>query len=357
MIPYNINDSRQLANDNQDLVTLTVSLPTNGTETPDAAPGSCYDNWSEPNHLLYQIAHVALLAGFLAPTTAQGLLIYHACCIIAYLLLSSWSWVMLCAADVFSWNFSLCAINVVQMFYIFYHLRPVTLPGELALIYASMFEPLKVSRAQFKRFIAPERCSVLTLHQGEPYATQDVTKTDRLSILLSGTVNVLSNGQFLHQIQERQFLDSPEFESSTHGEDKFHVSIIAATPCRYICWQRQSLQYFFAKDPYVALVLGHILGRDITNKLYLLNERLKLQKGSRVDIRLPNVSSAALSGIDLTSDNNPGSGIADIHSDIDDVEEEDLLDELNEKMPMFPNGIPHAKLHLSSSTFSSASSR
>lgn len=54
------------------------------------------------------------------------------------------------------------------------------------------------------------------------------------------------------------------------------VSIIADTPCCYVYWPRQSLEYLLMKEPYLATVLNTIMGRDITNKLYALNERVKV---------------------------------------------------------------------------------
>ena len=49
---------------------------------------------------------------------------------------------------------------------------------------------------------------------GECYAIQNLTKTDRLALLISGRVNVLNHRAFLHDIRPGEFLDSPEFESS-----------------------------------------------------------------------------------------------------------------------------------------------
>ena len=43
------------------------------------------------------------------------------------------------------------------------------------------------SRTQFKKLVASEHCSLVTLRHGEAYATQEVTKTDRLGLLISGT--------------------------------------------------------------------------------------------------------------------------------------------------------------------------
>jgi hypothetical protein len=89
-------------------------------------------------------------------------------------------------------------------------------------------------------------------------------------------INVISGNHYLHCIEPGQFLDSPEFESSKTGtEDKFKVSLIAATPCRYIFWQRQSLEFLLIKETFLASILSLILARDITNKLYAMNEKVK----------------------------------------------------------------------------------
>ena len=88
-------------------------------------------------------------------------------------------------------------------------------------------------------------------------------------------VNVISGNHFLHCIEPKQFLDSPEFESSKSGsEEKFKVSLIAATSCHYIFWQRQTLEYLLIKEQFLGSVLSLILARDITNKLYAMNEKV-----------------------------------------------------------------------------------
>lgn len=66
----------------------------------------------------------------------------------------------------------------------------------------------------------------MSLHAGEAYAMQNLTRTDRLGLLLNGKVNVLSDSNFLHPILPCEFLDSPEFESSRASVDeKFKVRI------------------------------------------------------------------------------------------------------------------------------------
>jgi hypothetical protein len=73
--------------------------------------------------------------------------------------------------------------------------------------------------------VGAEFAQVMSLHAGEAYAVQNLTRTDRLGLLLCGKVNVLSDNQFLHPILPCEFLDSPEFESSRNTvDDKFKVA-------------------------------------------------------------------------------------------------------------------------------------
>lgn len=104
-------------------------------------------------------------------------------------------------------------------------------------------------------------------------------------------VSVLTDHHFLHYIHPREFLDSPEFESTRSGvDDKFKVSILAVTPCRYLFWQRSNLEYLLIKEPQLATVVSLLIARDITSKLYAMNEKIVTEKGSHLDIRLPSVT-------------------------------------------------------------------
>ncbi|XP_066984434.1 popeye domain-containing protein 3-like isoform X3 [Macrobrachium rosenbergii] len=228
----------------------------------------------------------------------KGLLFMHSILILGFLLYSTWAWNIICAPDVFSWNFTFMLLNMGQTLYIIYQMRPVKVNKELEAMYEALFQPLNVPRLLFKRLVSLEYAQVMSLHAGEAYAMQNLTRTDRLGLLLSGKVNVMADNQFLHSITSMQFLDSPEFESSRASlDDKFKVSIIAATPCRYVFWQRSGLEYLFVKESYLATVLSTIIARDITTKLYNMNQKIVTEKGSHLDIRLPSLTSSLSSSV------------------------------------------------------------
>lgn len=144
-----------------------------------------------------------------------------------------------------------------------------------------------------------------------------MTKTDRLALLISGRVNVVNDRAFLHHIVPGEFLDSPEFESSsgltisstspgttgvygnsgsgTGEESAFKVTICAAVPSRCLVWQRGALEYLLLKDTHLATVMSTLISSDITKKLYSMNSRLKRPgmgdgANAHLDIRLPGLA-------------------------------------------------------------------
>ncbi|GAB1605245.1 popeye domain-containing protein 3 isoform X1 [Argonauta hians] len=300
---YNVStatDPSSPSSSSSQLSSLSPPLPptTSLTMTVPFTVTGC-TSWQPVNHILFHLANAALGIGLMAPDGTYGVLFLHSTFLLGFLLLSAWSWLILCAPDFFSWNFAFMIINGVQLLLITYRIRPVKFCDELEEVYLGVFQPLRVPRSLFKKLTHADYCTLMTLYQGECYATQSITKTDKLGLLISGMLSVYSSRHLLHHICQGQFIDTPEFESSVSGEEKYQVSIVADTTCRYIFWSRHSLEYLMIKEPYLATVLCLIFGRDITDKLYALNEKVLTPEGSRMDIRLPSISSSIHSGRDI----------------------------------------------------------
>ena len=100
----------------------------------------------------------------------------------------------------------------------------------------------QVPRLLFRKLVSSEYAQLVTLHAGEAYALQNLTRTDRLGILLAGRCNVLSDNSFLHGIGPNQFLDSPEFESTkATAEEKFKVGGYGGAEMRWMWDARKHL--------------------------------------------------------------------------------------------------------------------
>lgn len=65
------------------------------------------------------------------------------------MLLSGWAWHVICAPDIFSWNFSFLLLNIGQLVYIVYQMRPIKFDPELEEVYHTLFYPFKVNFLQY----------------------------------------------------------------------------------------------------------------------------------------------------------------------------------------------------------------
>jgi hypothetical protein len=61
-----------------------------------------------------------------------------------FLLFCTWAWNIICAADIFTWNLLFMFLNVGQLIYIVYQMRPVNFDEELEEAYQTLFYPFKV---------------------------------------------------------------------------------------------------------------------------------------------------------------------------------------------------------------------
>lgn len=62
-----------------------------------------------------------------------------------FMLYSVWAWHVICSPDAFSWNFGFVFLNLAQVVYLVYEMRPVKFDPELEEVYHTLFEPFKVS--------------------------------------------------------------------------------------------------------------------------------------------------------------------------------------------------------------------
>ncbi|XP_071801621.1 popeye domain-containing protein 3-like [Asterias amurensis] len=264
-------------------------------------PGSgCTGLWEPIQSIVFQVACLLFVLGYLAPSTGfAAMFVMHAFLSFGFLTLSLWGLLYICAMDVFAWNLVFCLLNICHAGYLGYQVRPVQFTREERDLYNAVFKPFQVPRSVYRNLCDIGKTSSLKI--GEHYAEQGRTPCNRLSIVIFGKVKVFSDGDFLHNIQEKQFLDSPEWESFSQNEtsDNFQVTLTATTYCRYMCWQRDNLKQFLETQPYLKQVFSNIIGTDITKKLYLLTERNLNDRGSRADIRLPSVAKEASPNHDL----------------------------------------------------------
>uniref|UniRef100_A0A672SHJ6 Popeye domain containing 2 n=1 Tax=Sinocyclocheilus grahami TaxID=75366 RepID=A0A672SHJ6_SINGR len=185
--------------------------------------------------------------------------------------------------DVFLWNLLVMLQCLAQVCHLIFRLMQDGLANEeLSALYTAVYLPLDVPVQVFKEITAASENKALSLAAEETYAVEGKTPIDQLSFLISGRIRVSLEGQFLHYIFPHQFLDSPEWFLILQRR----VTLTAETDCRYISWRRRRLYLLLSKDRYIARLFSVMLGSDIADKLYSLNDKLFAKSGVRLDIRL-----------------------------------------------------------------------
>lgn len=117
------------------------------TPPDDNAPSCELQGTSET--LLYHLANLLFLLSYCCPSSSlRPVALMHAGLILGYLLFSTWAWNIICAPDVFAWYFVFMILNMAQLLYILYQLRPIKLEPDLEQVYHQLFQPLNISRMQ-----------------------------------------------------------------------------------------------------------------------------------------------------------------------------------------------------------------
>ncbi|XP_014345065.1 popeye domain-containing protein 3 [Latimeria chalumnae] len=237
---------------------------------------------------IFHLACIFFALGFMGGSGLFGLLYVYIFLGLGFLCFSVWAWLDACAADVFSWNFVLLVICLVQIIHLAYQLRSVTFDQHFQDLYGTLFQPLGIPLTAFKKIVTCCDGEVVTLEKDHYYAMEGKTPIDRLSLLLTGRIRVTVNGEFLHYIYPYQFLDSPEWDSLRPSEEGlFQVTLTAETDCRFVAWRRKKLYLLFAKNRYISRLFSMLIGKDIADKLYSLNDQVYGRAEFRYDIRLP----------------------------------------------------------------------
>ncbi|XP_061428313.1 uncharacterized protein LOC133355057 [Lethenteron reissneri] len=275
--------------------------------------------WMEVQHLTFHVANACFLLALLVPGTVfLHMVLFRTLLVAGCALFITWAALYRCAVDIVVWNSILLTINLVHLVYLLYRNRPVKVHGELKRVYRRLFEPLNVSRELFQT-LTGQFCTIMRLSAGQPYSVEESTSTDgRLSILLKGKMRVTHRDNFLHNIYPNAFVDSPEFRSTQlHRGEKFQVTITADEDCEFLCWHRERLTFYLEVEPFLKEVFKYLIGKDITNKLYSLNDPTLNIKAAKCLDRQPSLCShLSLTQVrnSLASSSEPEEGLAQLRS-------------------------------------------
>ncbi|XP_072470015.1 popeye domain-containing protein 2 isoform X1 [Notamacropus eugenii] len=239
---------------------------------------------------LYHLANCFLLMGFMGGSGVYGCFYLFSFLATGFLCCALWGWFFACGLDIFVWSFLMFMVCLTQLAHLVYQLQKNVFVGEFDYLYKTLYLPLRVPLQIYKEIVHCCEERVLSLATEQTYAVEGETPINRLSLLLEGRIRVSQDGQFLHYIFPYQFMDSPEWESLQPSEEGiFQVTLTAETDCTYVSWPRKPLYHLLDKERYISRLFSVLLGYDISEKLYALNDKLFAKFGLRFDIRLPSL--------------------------------------------------------------------
>ncbi|CAB3377214.1 Hypothetical predicted protein [Cloeon dipterum] len=234
----------------------------------------CSD-WEPAQHNLFQAANLFFAVAFLVPRSfKQSILVLRTSLAVGFCVSAFWAALTLCAADMVAWSAFLSIVNAAHAMRLAVQVLPPRLSPDLLELYERQFGPHKVEKHHFKEMTREGR--LLTLEPGDTYAIEDITPAnDRLSVLLRGKLRVTCDQTYLHFINPQQFVDSPEWEASRVGPNHvFQVTITAEEESVCLCWSKPKLENVFRLRPLLEVLMVNLIGKDITQKLYAMNEHL-----------------------------------------------------------------------------------
>ncbi|XP_061171298.1 blood vessel epicardial substance-like [Saccostrea echinata] len=276
------------------MMTLNQTLSQNDDTEPhsDDAQGACAD-WREAQHSLFQLANMCLILSFLTPNKFR----YYPLCLriflgTGYLFFSLWSGLIVCMPDVLIWSAGFFFVNLLHLCYIGYSMLPSRINKDLDDLYKKLFEPLRVSKPEYDCLVKVGY--VHGLERFDEYAKEGLTPCGlKTSILLKGRLKVQFEELLVHYIEGNQFVDSPEYDftnrtlTSERSEcnsperillsdkrDTYQVTISAVEESLLLTWSLDKLSQFLQSNPALSAIFQLLIGKDISDKLYQIQEML-----------------------------------------------------------------------------------
>lgn len=222
--------------------------------------------WLPANHFLFQLANICLVFSYLVPDTLNGLFLLRFWLGSGGLFFALWAWLILCAPDTLGWNLAFMILNYAHFLYLLIKIkRPRKFGIDCEQAYTHLFEPFGLQRYQFQ--VLADKALVLKLDAGEVYGKENAP-AERISILLSGSVEVMKDDKILHITRPYEFLDAPEWAASLPGETAhFGVTLTVRESIHCLTWNSNELRKILKTDQFLKNIFDSLIGQDVTKKL------------------------------------------------------------------------------------------
>ena len=155
------------------------------------------------------------------------------------------------------WNIIFFFINTIQVVRLIRERRPIELPSGLTDLYEKIFSAM--SRREFLFFwnmgSIKEISENLLIRKGD--------YLHELSLILSGSVNVVKDGKNIAQLSRGSFIAEMSFVTGESAS----ADIIANGRVQYISWNQEKLRSLKQLNPELLIKIQNILGKDLAVKI------------------------------------------------------------------------------------------
>ncbi|KAH9508985.1 hypothetical protein Btru_048471 [Bulinus truncatus] len=260
-----------------------TSIPTTTAHTQSPQFEACHD-WQDAQHTLFQLANLCAAVSLLTPSSFRHHLLFLRCLLlVSFLLFVLWAGLFVCMLDVLIWNCVFFAVDIVHVIILAYSNLPSRFNSSLNDFYDKKMKPLKVGHHDFA-----ELCSqgnIIPLRKGSKYAVENVTPCgEKVSVLLRGRLKVSHDGIYLHSIEPNEFVDSPEYDSIpliAESNEKYQVTITSSEDSLILSWSYPTLRGYLATNHFMWTIFTHVVGKDVSDKLYKIQELLLREPADR----------------------------------------------------------------------------
>jgi CRP-like cAMP-binding protein len=170
--------------------------------------------------------------------------------LVTYGLISGNYWVVF-------WNTVFISINALRIVHILNDRKPIELPAELKDLYETLFTPM--SSREFYYFW---QTGSLQEASNELLVKEDERQTNLL-LILSGTVNIVSNGTVIGQRSRGNFIAEMSFLSNETAS----ADVIADGHIKYISWAQDKLRSLDQLNPQLLIKLQSVIGKNLSDKI------------------------------------------------------------------------------------------
>ncbi|MDF7798873.1 cyclic nucleotide-binding domain-containing protein [Pontiellaceae bacterium B1224] len=162
------------------------------------------------------------------------------------------------------WYILFLLINTVNIILLLKERRPVDLPPELVDLHENVFSVM--TNKEFLYFWntgqAGEAENEILVRQGKPM--------DTLSLVLTGTVDVIKDGKIIAQLGRGSFFAEMSFLTGEPAS----ADIKAGGKVEYMSWEQEKLHCLKQLDSNQYIKLQNILGKDLSAKVKLASAKI-----------------------------------------------------------------------------------